>query len=110
MEVVGHDAVGQDPHGVARGRLGEDAEEGVVIAVVVEDRGAGDGAVHGMVDQAALGGAGWSAHGIELSEDLTSRQERLLTPFLRIGGNLFDAGVDGNSSDIIKLFVPNPLK
>lgn len=50
VEVVGHDAVGQHPHGVARGGVGEDAEEGAIIAVVVEDRGAGDGAVQGVID------------------------------------------------------------
>ena len=39
MEMVGHDAVGQDAHRrPARGGLGENAKEGVVVAVILEDR------------------------------------------------------------------------
>jgi len=45
VEVVGHEAVGQQANIVAGEGLGQDAFEGVVVGVVVEDGEPCDGAV-----------------------------------------------------------------
>jgi len=58
VEVVGHEAVGQQVDVVAGEGLGQDAFEGVVV----EDDEPCDGALQGVVDQAAFGGARWSTH------------------------------------------------
>jgi len=55
--MVGHDAIGEQSHRLPLDGLAQHAEEGVVVAIVLEDGGTGVGPVQGVVDKAAFGGA-----------------------------------------------------
>jgi hypothetical protein len=61
MEVIGYEAIGDDQHAHAEGRLGHHLEEGVVVAVSVEDGGARVAAVQDVI--AIPGGRGPSGAG-----------------------------------------------
>lgn len=63
MEVVGHDAVCQEPHGVARDRLAQDALEGEIIRRGVKNAGAGVGAVDRVVDDSTFLCSNMATHG-----------------------------------------------
>ena len=41
MEMVGHQAIGQDPHGLPKGCFGDHVEERLKVLVLVENLGAG---------------------------------------------------------------------
>jgi hypothetical protein len=63
VEVVGHQAGGQDAHRDWHGGLGDHVQEGVRVLGLVEDLGAGVTAVADMVGEAAPGGASGAWHG-----------------------------------------------
>ena len=56
--MVGHQAVAEEPEGVALLGGGEGLEEGEVVVVIGEDGGAIVAAVEGVIDQAVVDGAG----------------------------------------------------
>jgi hypothetical protein len=60
--VVGHQAVSQEAHAGACAGLGEEFEEGGVVAVHEEDGAAGVAAVEGVLAVAALGSACGACH------------------------------------------------
>src|SRR5205814_4742552 len=62
VEVVGHEARGQQPHVRARDGLGEDALECGIIPFGPEESQAGVGPVEGVVDEAALPRSSWAWH------------------------------------------------
>jgi hypothetical protein len=74
VEVVGHQAIAEQAHPMQSHRFGQDAFEGQVVAIIVEDGEPGIGAVQGVVDQSAFCGAGWSSHASRLLEVLDQRQ------------------------------------
>ena len=69
MPMVGHQAVGKQPNaGDVFLRLGEDAQERLVIAILVEDGFAAIASIESMVDIAADGRSQGSSHAESLSE------------------------------------------
>ena len=62
VEVIGHDAVGEEPNGDSLVGLGQDVYEGVVVASVLKKSEASVRSVQNMVNEAALGGAKLSGH------------------------------------------------
>ena len=83
MEVIGHQAEGEQPHLVAYDRLGENPLEGLIIAVGVKDRQPCVRPVESVIDQPSLRGPWLSSHEPESSDSAPSRQERFPTPFRR---------------------------
>jgi hypothetical protein len=81
MKVVGHHAIGQQPHVLTRDGLGEDSLECGVITVGLEEGQAGVAAVEGVVDEAALRRSSWSWHPSHGKESPARCQERFLTLF-----------------------------
>ena len=63
VKVVGHEAVAQDAHGDAVAGVGDQIEEGVVVAILAEDSGAGVAAVKDVVTHVADGGSCGAWHG-----------------------------------------------
>src|SRR6266404_7572629 len=61
--MIGHQAIGQDAQRHAGAGLAQQADEGVVIALVVEDLGPAVAAVDDVVTVAAHGGTGSAWHG-----------------------------------------------
>ena len=68
VEVVGHQAVGQDAHREAVAGLSDEADEGGVVGVLVEDLGFAVAAVQNVVAHVAESGSGRSGHSPKLSE------------------------------------------
>lgn len=62
VEVVGHQAVGEQSHGQPQTRLADDAEEGLVVLRLVEDLGAGVAAIQDVVAKPALAGPPGARH------------------------------------------------
>ena len=60
MEVVEHQAVGQQSHLVAGDRLAQDPLECRIVVVIVEDGEARIGAIEGMIDESAFRRSSWS--------------------------------------------------
>ena len=68
MEVIPHHAEGEQPHLVARDRLGQDPLEGFEIAILGEDGQPCVGAIQTVVNESAFGGAQRSSHHAEFNE------------------------------------------
>ena len=81
MEVVGHQAERQQAHREAGGGIGEQADEGVVVVVGVEDFGPAIAAVEGMVAEAAGGSACGPWHGVSLASERTACKGNSYVPF-----------------------------
>ncbi len=62
MEVVGHEAVGQQSHVEAGDGLLQDPLERGIVVIIVEDSRSRISPVQGMVDQAAFRGTSWFWH------------------------------------------------
>ena len=62
VEVVRHQAVGQQSHVVPCDGFGENTLKGDVVLVAVEDGQPGIGSVEGVVHEAALRCSSWSRH------------------------------------------------
>jgi hypothetical protein len=62
MEVIGHQAVGQQSHIEARNRLNQHLLVCRIVVIAVEDRQARVRSVQNMIDQAAFYGSLWSWH------------------------------------------------
>jgi hypothetical protein len=62
MEVVGHEAVGQQSHVEAGDGLLQDPLERGIVVIIVEESRSRISPVEGMVDQAAFGGTSRSWH------------------------------------------------
>src|SRR5262249_44529849 len=69
VPVVRHQAVSQQPGRVLLQRFGQDALEGLVVAVLLEQRQPGHGAVQHVVDQSARGVTGSTRHAASLCPD-----------------------------------------
>jgi len=67
MPVVGHNAIGKQPHLVAVNGRRQHAHEGVVVFGLLEDRHSSVGAVEHMVNQTALGNSQRSSHAHSLA-------------------------------------------
>jgi hypothetical protein len=68
VEVVGHEAAGEQAHVLAVLGLGQDALEGRAIAVVLKDSAAGHGAIEDVVDDTAFGDSRVSDHVDKVTE------------------------------------------
>ena len=80
--MIGHDAIAEDANGVEFERLIEDAKEGFVVAILLEERQAGAGAVESVVDVTAGGLASGAWHEDALSKTRRGCQEkRAASPF-----------------------------
>jgi hypothetical protein len=62
VEVIGHQAVSQQPHIEPGHGFGQDPFERGEIAVVVEDSESGVGSVQSVIDKSALSGTSRSSH------------------------------------------------
>jgi hypothetical protein len=65
VEVIGHQAVSQQPHIEPGHGFGQDLFERGEIAVAVEDSQSGVGSVQSVIDKSALRGTSRSSHGLE---------------------------------------------
>jgi hypothetical protein len=74
VEVVGHQAVAEEPKGIAIPGHGEGLEEGEVIVVVGEDGGAVVAAVERVIDEAVADDAGEASHGLDPTQRATGSQ------------------------------------
>jgi hypothetical protein len=63
LPVVGHHAIGQQAHRHLIEGFTKDPLEGLVVAVLVKNGGAGVASVEDVVDEAGLHSARWSWHG-----------------------------------------------
>jgi hypothetical protein len=63
VEMIGHQTIGQHPHGIPEGRLGNDLNERVVIAILVKDLGTGITPVQDVVAETSGGSTGGAWHG-----------------------------------------------
>ncbi len=68
-EVVGHQAVSQQPHLMAFHRLRQDALERRIILVGLEDSQPGVGPIQGVVDEATFRRSSWSWHVLRTRDD-----------------------------------------
>src|SRR5271166_4895526 len=82
MKMVGHHAIGQQPHVIPRHRLADCPLEGRVIVLVTEDRQPRIGAIQRVVNQPSLGSSRWSTHAVSLPRTAHRVRNRLLTPYL----------------------------
>jgi hypothetical protein len=62
MELVGHEAVGQQSHVEVGNSLLQDPRERGIVVIIVEDSQSRISPVQGMVDQATFRGTSWSWH------------------------------------------------
>jgi hypothetical protein len=69
VEVVGHQAVSQQPHVTAHHRLREDALECRIFLVGLEDSQPGIGPIQGVVDEATFRRSSWSWHVLRIRDD-----------------------------------------
>jgi hypothetical protein len=63
VEMIGHQTIGQHPHGIPEGGLGNDLNERVAIAIPVKDLGAGITPVQDVVAETSGGSTGGAWHG-----------------------------------------------
>src|SRR5271157_1978360 len=63
VEMIGHQTIGQHPHGIPEGCLGNDFNERVVIPILVKDLGAGITPAQDVVAKTAGGSTGGAWHG-----------------------------------------------
>jgi hypothetical protein len=85
VKVIGHEAVGDDPHGDADRDHGHYLEERLVVAVLMEDGGAGASAVEDVVAVATGGGACGARHGERFKEPENRRNySRELTDITQV--------------------------
>ena len=70
VPVVGHQAPGEQTHAATCPLLGEELAEAAIVDLVVEQRGAGVGAVEDVVDEAADVGPGCAWHKIDCSGEV----------------------------------------
>jgi len=68
VEVIGHQAVSQQPHIEPGHGFGQDPFERGEIAVVVQDSESGVGSVQSVIDKSALSGTSRSSHRVEDNE------------------------------------------
>ena len=76
VEVVGHQAVAEEPERTALLGIGEGLEEGEVIVVIGEDGGAVVAPVVGVIDLAIVLNAGSPCHGAQSTGMPSGRQEK----------------------------------
>src|SRR3990167_5467588 len=84
MPVIGHQAVGEDPHGHSLTRLRQHPLEGGIIAVFLEQRAPAIRAIEHVIDQVAWRGAEGTAHHDALmiqSPTAPGSSKWFLTPF-----------------------------
>ena len=74
VEMIGHQTIGQHPHGIPEGCLGNDFNERVVIPILVKDLGAGITPVQDVVATTSGGSTGGAWHG--------KVPDQLVLPFL----------------------------
>ena len=67
VEMIGHQAIGQQPHGVPGQCFSQDPFECSEIAAVLKDGKPGVGTVKRVINKSALGSAQRSSHGIQIS-------------------------------------------
>ena len=78
--MIGHQAIGQQPHGVPRHCFSQDPFECSEIAIVLEEGEPGVGTVKRVINESALGSAGVVPWEYRLADRGSGCQQRYLTP------------------------------
>jgi hypothetical protein len=81
VEVVGHEAIGQDGHREFLLGLAKGLEEGLIVTILEEDLAVGVATVEDMVAAAADGGAGGAWHADSLARRRDRCKKKMNVPF-----------------------------
>jgi hypothetical protein len=81
VEMIGHQAVGQQPHAIPGHCFSQDPFECSEIALVLKNGEPGVGPAERVINKSALGSAQLSSHGFSLADRGSGCQQRYLTRF-----------------------------